>query len=63
MGTALHLPLDDDPDAIPDGYPIKADTRSGLYWTPGSADYDEARAEIWFATEEIARTNGFVRGG
>jgi len=62
MGTALHLPLDD-PDAIPDGYPIKADTRSGLYWSPGSADYDEVRAEIWFATEEIARTNGFVRGG
>ncbi|MEW5810974.1 MAG: hypothetical protein AB1925_16130 [Actinomycetota bacterium] len=61
MGTALHLPLDD-PDAIPDGYPIKADTRSGLYWSPGSAEYAEARAEIWFATEEIARTNGFVRG-
>lgn len=62
MGTALHLPLDD-PDAIPDGYPIKADTRSGLYWSPGSEEYDDARAEIWFATEEIARTNGFVRGG
>ncbi|TRW84871.1 hypothetical protein FK535_10340 [Mycolicibacterium sp. 018/SC-01/001] len=61
MGTALHLPLDD-PEEIPDGYPIKADTRSGLYWSPDSADYDEARAEIWFATEEIARTNGFVRG-
>ncbi|KMO82958.1 hypothetical protein BST22_08380 [Mycolicibacterium chubuense] len=62
MGTALHLPLDD-PDEVPDGYPIKADTRSGLYWTPGSADYEEAPAQIWFATEEIARTNGFVRGG
>ncbi|BBX70782.1 LGFP repeat-containing protein [Mycolicibacterium psychrotolerans] len=61
MGTALHLPLDD-PDEVPDGYPVKADTRSGLYWTPGSADYEGAPAEIWFATEEIARTNGFVRG-
>jgi uncharacterized protein with LGFP repeats len=61
MGTALHLPLDD-PDEVPDGYPIKADTTSGLYWIPGSPDYAEAPAEIWFATEEIARTNGFVRG-
>jgi len=59
-GTALHLPLDD-PNQAPDGYPIKADTKSGLYWAPGSSLYDDARAEIWFASEEIARTNGFVR--
>ena len=58
---ALHLPLDD-PSDVPDGYPIKADTRSGLYWAPGSADYDEAPAEIWFASEEMARTNGFIAG-
>jgi uncharacterized protein with LGFP repeats len=59
-GTAVHLPLDD-PRQAPDGYPIKADTKSGLYWVPGSSIYDDARAEIWFASEEIARTNGFVR--
>lgn len=59
-GTALHLPLDD-PGQAPEGYPIKADTKSGLYWAPGSSLYDDARAEIWFASEEIARTNGFVR--
>jgi uncharacterized protein with LGFP repeats len=59
-GTALHLPLDD-PSQAPDGYPIKADTKSGLYWAPGSSLYDDAHAEIWFASEEIARTNGFVR--
>jgi uncharacterized protein with LGFP repeats len=59
-GTALHLPLDD-PNEAPEGYPIKADTKSGLYWAPGSTLYDEARAEIWFASEEFARTNGFVR--
>jgi uncharacterized protein with LGFP repeats len=59
-GTALHLPLDD-PDTAPDGYPIKADTKVGLYWVPGSTLYDDARAEIWFASEELARTNGFVR--
>ena len=59
--TALRLPLDD-PNDIPEGYPIKADTKSGLYWTPSSDDYDEAPVEIWFASEEMARTNGFVRG-
>ena len=59
-GTALHLPLDD-PDEAPDGYPIKADTKSGLYWAPGTTLYDDAHAEIWFASEEFARTNGFVR--
>jgi uncharacterized protein with LGFP repeats len=59
-GTALHLPLDD-PNEAPDGYPIKADTKSGLYWAPGSTLYDEARAEIWFVSEELAVTNGFVR--
>jgi uncharacterized protein with LGFP repeats len=59
-GTSLHLPLDD-PNQAPEGYPIKADTTSGLYWAPGSSLYDDARAEIWFASEEIARTNGFVR--
>ncbi|MDZ4266408.1 MAG: hypothetical protein U1D00_12045, partial [Mycobacterium sp.] len=58
---ALRLPLDD-PNEIPEGYPVKADTGSGLYWVPGDADYDEASAHIWFASEEMARTNGFVRG-
>ena len=41
--------------------PIKADTKTGLYWAPGTTLYDEARAEIWFASEELARTNGFQR--
>ncbi|UXA10301.1 hypothetical protein KXD97_19410 [Mycobacterium sp. SMC-8] len=61
LGTALHMPFDD-PGEIPEGYPIKADTKSGLYWTPDSGDYHDAPVEIWFATEEIALTNGFVRG-
>jgi uncharacterized protein with LGFP repeats len=59
--TALHLPLDDAGRA-PEGYPVKANTRSGLYWTPGSAQYDHAQAEIWFASEDFAITNGFVPG-
>jgi uncharacterized protein with LGFP repeats len=59
--TALRLPLDD-PNQAPEGYPVKADTKSGLYWAPGSTGYDDAQAEIWFASEEFARTNGFVSG-
>ena len=58
---ALRLPLDD-PNEVPEGYPVKADTGSGLYWVPGDADYDEASAQIWFASEEMARTMGFIRG-
>ena len=61
LGTALHMPFDD-PNEVPEGYPVKADTKTGLYWTPDSADYHEAPVELWFATEEIAITNGFVRG-
>ena len=46
----------------PDGYGIKANTESGLYWVPGSPGYDEAPVQIWFASEEFAVTNGFIRG-
>ncbi|TFV55635.1 hypothetical protein E4P42_21955 [Mycobacterium sp. PS03-16] len=59
-GTAIHLPLAD-PGGVPDGYPVKADTRSGLYWSPVTPGYADAVAEIFFASEELARTNGFVR--
>ncbi len=56
----IHLPLDD-PDEVPEGYPIKADTKLGLYWAPDNALYESARAELWLASEEFARTNGFER--
>jgi uncharacterized protein with LGFP repeats len=59
--TALRLALDD-PYHAPAGYPVKADTTTGVYWLPGSGHYDQARAEIWFASEEFALTNGFVKG-
>ena len=59
--TALRLALDD-PGEMPEGYPIKADTESGRYWAPDSPSYDDAIAEIWFASEEFARANGFVKG-
>jgi uncharacterized protein with LGFP repeats len=62
LRTAFLLPLED-PNEVPEGYPIKANTKLGVYWTPGSAMYDDAGAEVWFATEELARLNGFVADG
>jgi uncharacterized protein with LGFP repeats len=59
---AIHLPLDD-PYQVPDGYPVKANASFGLYYTPDSALYEDTLAEIWFASEEIARANGFNKAG
>lgn len=59
--TAIHLPLAD-PYVSPTGYPIKADTKSGLYWTPDDELYHHVPAEVYFVNEEFARANGFVRG-
>ena len=59
--TAFRLAGDDQYTA-PDGYPIKADTKSGLYLLPGSSRYDQMRAEIWFSSEEFALANGFEKG-
>ena len=58
--TSLRL-AGSDPFNSPPGYPIKADTKSGLYWVPGSGQYAGAAAEIWFASEEFALTNGFTK--
>jgi uncharacterized protein with LGFP repeats len=56
----IHLPLDD-PYQPPDGYPIKASARFGLYYTPSSELYDDTIAEVWLSSEEVAEANGFVR--
>jgi uncharacterized protein with LGFP repeats len=56
----IHLPLDD-PYQVPDGYPIKASARFGLYYTPGSELYHDTLAEIWLSSEEVARANGFIK--
>ncbi|UXA08817.1 hypothetical protein KXD96_12510 [Mycobacterium sp. SMC-2] len=56
----IHLPLDD-PYQVPDGYPIKANARFGLYYTPGSELYHDTLAEIWLSSEEVAQANGFVK--
>jgi uncharacterized protein with LGFP repeats len=56
----IHLPLDD-PYQVPDGYPIKASARFGLYYTPDSALYPDTLAEIWLSSEQVAQANGFIR--
>jgi uncharacterized protein with LGFP repeats len=56
----IHPPLDD-PYRAPAGYPIKASTRFGLYYTPSSALYDDTIAEFWLSSEEVAQANGFVK--
>ncbi len=56
----IHLPLDD-PYQMPDGYPIKASARFGLYYTPSSALYHDTLAEIWLASEDVALANGFIK--
>lgn len=57
---AIHLPLAD-PYQAPEGYVIKANTHSGLYYTPDSALYNNTLPEVWFATEDLAQANGFVK--
>ena len=59
---AIHLPMDD-PYRVPDGYPVKANASSGLYYMPDSGVYEDTPAEIWFATEELAQANGFHKAG
>ena len=56
----IHPPLDD-PYQAPDGYPIKASARFGLYYTPSSALYDDTIAEFWLSSEEVAQANGFIK--
>jgi uncharacterized protein with LGFP repeats len=56
----VHPPLDD-PYQPPEGYPVKANFGSGLYYTADSALYDDTLAEIWFASEEAAQRSGFVK--
>jgi uncharacterized protein with LGFP repeats len=59
---AIHLPMDD-PYQVPDGYPVKANASSGLYYMPDNGLYEDTQAEIWFASEDVAKANGFHKAG
>lgn len=56
----IHLPLED-PYQMPEGYPIKVSASFGLYYTPGSALYQDTLAEFWLSSEQVAQANGFVK--
>jgi large subunit ribosomal protein L17 len=56
-GEGSHAALDD--GAQPEGFPIKGDEESNLYYAPGSEAYDGTDADVWFATAEDAEAAGF----
>ena len=56
----IHMPLAD-PYQVPDGYPVKASARSGLYYTARQRALRRHLAEIWFASEDAALASGFVK--
>ncbi|MGC4152893.1 MAG: hypothetical protein QM628_07405 [Propionicimonas sp.] len=45
----------------PEGYAVKANSRSRKYRVPGSAGYDKANADLWFASAEAAEAAGFTQ--
>jgi large subunit ribosomal protein L17 len=60
-GLGSHAVRED--GSQPDGFPIKGDEGSNLYHTPDSPSFDEATAEVWFATEQDAEAAGFTKAG
>lgn len=44
----------------PEGYAVKANSRSRKYREPGSTGYDKANADVWFASAEAAEAAGFT---
>ena len=45
----------------PDGYPIKANTNSGIYHVPGGRFYERTRAERCYAHTADAEADGYRR--
>ena len=45
----------------PEGFAVKANSRSHKYRAPGSAGYDKANADVWFASVEAAEAAGFTQ--
>jgi len=57
-----HVPLEDAAEA-PEGFPIKGNEDSMKYHTPEGQWFEQTEAEVWFDTEESARTAGFTKAG
>src|SRR6266511_3963626 len=43
----------------PDGYPIKANTQSGIFHVPGGRSYDRTTPERCYASAEAAMADGY----
>lgn len=54
---AAFPPLD---GTAPDGYDVKADIDSMVYYTPESLEYDRLIASVWFKSASHARKAGFL---
>jgi len=57
-GQDSHVALDD--DSAPEGFPVKGQAGAKRYVVPTSALYDEASADVWFASVEAADGAGFA---
>lgn len=60
-GDGSHALINDDPDVMPEGFPIKGNDQSKLYHNENSRFYSRTKAEIWFATDEAAEAAGFSK--
>ena len=45
----------------PEGYAVKANSRTRKYRVPGSSGYERAAADVWFTSAEAAEAAGFVK--
>lgn len=62
FGPLSHAPLED-PQEMPEGYPIKGNADSMKYHQPEGQWYEQTVAEVWFATAEAAEEAGFTEAG
>lgn len=45
----------------PEGFVVKANSRTRKYRLPGSAGYERAHGDVWFASAEVAEAAGFTQ--
>jgi hypothetical protein len=55
-GATWVRPVD---DGCPDGYPVKANDKSGIYHVPGGRFYDRTRPERCYPRAEDAEADGY----
>ncbi len=57
-----HVPMED-PEEVPDGFPIKGNEDSMKFHEPDSQWFGQTVAEVWFDSVESAEAAGFTRAG